>query len=138
MGLCEKNLVGKPLEERKSLQLSSCSPSSSVAVDLHTLVEKAHGSELFFKYLLRDSATKHQMFSANKEIYCYLGVSYDPVATGTYDVSKMYQNLGLSYHMYVPDIQKYHPRYPLVVTMRRLRSKTLPPLCRFSEPTCYQ
>ena len=78
------------------------------------------------------------MFSANKEIYCYLGVSYVLVATGTYDVSKMYQNLGLSYHMYVPDIQKYHPRYPLVVTMRGLRSKTLPPLCRFSEPTCYQ
>ena len=78
------------------------------------------------------------MFSANKEIYCYLGVSYVPKATGTYDVSKMYQNLGLSYHMYVPDIQKYHPRYPLVVTMRGLWSKTLPPLCRFSEPTCYQ
>ena len=67
-----------------------------------------------------------------------MGVSYAPKATGTYDVSTMYQNLGLSYHMYVPDIQKYHPRYPLVVTMRGLRSKTLPPLCRFSEPTCYQ
>ena len=67
-----------------------------------------------------------------------MGVSYVPFATGTCDVSKMYQNLGLSYHMYVPDIQKYHPRYPLVVTMRGLWSKTLPPLCRFSEPTCYQ
>merc|ERR1712223_2225211 len=45
--LCERNLMGKPVEERESLQLSSFSPSSSVAVDLHTLVEKAHGSELF-------------------------------------------------------------------------------------------
>lgn len=46
--LCKRNLVGKPVEERESLQLSSFSPSSSVAVDLHTLVEKSHGSELFF------------------------------------------------------------------------------------------
>ena len=45
--LCKRNLVGKPVEERESLQLSSFSPSSSVAVDLHTLVEKSHGSELF-------------------------------------------------------------------------------------------
>ena len=45
--LCERNLMGKPVEERESLQLSSFSPSSSVAVDLHTLVEKSHGSELF-------------------------------------------------------------------------------------------
>ena len=44
--LCKRNLVGKPVEERESLQLSSFS-SSSVKVDLHALVEKAHGSELF-------------------------------------------------------------------------------------------
>ena len=53
--------MGKPVEERESLQLSSFSPSSSVAVDLHTLVVKAHGSELFFKCLRRDSASKHHV-----------------------------------------------------------------------------
>jgi len=47
--LCERILTGKPVGERvrESLQLSSFSPSSSLAVDLHTLVEKSHGSELF-------------------------------------------------------------------------------------------
>ena len=67
----------------------------------HLIRMCAHYSEYsLVSHVLMHKCFQIQVLPCYKEIYCYLGISYVSVATyltWMYHISKMYQNLGISY-----------------------------------------